>query len=115
MFDYESLKVFEKAREANRQVLLYLLRHRRIDFFIQDQLKRAAISVIINIAEGTAYITKASRRKFYIIARASVHECSSLLFVLKDSYTINQEEYDELYLVFEEISKMLLAMIKRTL
>ena len=66
---------------------------------------------MLNIAEGSAKFTKRDRRNFYVIARGSVFECSSLLSFLYDEGEIITELKIELLNIYEEISKMLFRMI----
>jgi four helix bundle protein len=56
------------------------------DFGIKDQIQRAAVSVMNNIAEGFERISKAEKRRFYAIARASCGETRSLLYVIEDLF-----------------------------
>ncbi len=48
----------------------------------KDQLQRAALSVVLNLAEGSAKPTAKERRRFYSIALASLRETQSLLTIL---------------------------------
>jgi four helix bundle protein len=66
---------------------------------------------MLNIAEGTGKATKADKRNFFTIARGSVYETVAILDVLLDDNIINNDEYNEIYALFEEVSKMLLGLI----
>ena len=75
-------------------------------------MRRAALSIQLNIAEGTSRFSKADRRNFYVIARGSAFECVAVLdFLLSINY-INTETHINFYKQLEELSKMLFAMIK---
>ena len=111
MFDFENLDVYRKAKELNREILRFLKENKRIDSYIRDQLKRASISIVINIAEGSGKFSKADKRNFYTVARGSVYECVSLLELISEEGQIDKEDFNEFYQKFETISKMLLGLI----
>ena len=111
MFDFEKLKTYKDAKELSKEVLKFLRENKQIDSYLRDQLKRASISIVINIAEGSGRFSKADKRNFYIIARGSVYECISLLELIYDDGKIDKNEFDYFYKKFEAISKMLLALI----
>jgi four helix bundle protein len=46
---------------------------------LQDQLLRAASSIVLNLAEGSERVTDRDRRRFYRISMASVRECQAIL------------------------------------
>ena len=112
MFDFEKLTVYQKAKEFDKSVLTLCL-DKTIDRIIVNQLKRAALSIALNIAEGTSRYSKADRRNFYVIARGSAFECVAVFDILHDRKNIDKGRYDELYERAEELSMMLFAMIKR--
>lgn len=73
--------------------------------------KRASLSIVLNIAEGSGKFSKADRRNFYTTSRGSVYECVALLDILIDQGGISKEEYNNLYQRYETVSKMLLGLI----
>ena len=112
MFDFEKLDVYAKAKVLNREIIRFLRDTKAIDSYIRDQLKRASISIVINIAEGSGKFSKADKRKFYIIARGSIYESVSLLELIFEDTIIDKERFDNFYRKHEELSKMLLGLIR---
>jgi len=66
----------------------------------------------LNIAEGTSRFSKPDRKNFCVIARGSVCECVAIFDVLKDDQQLSVDEFNQFYMLAEEISKMLFAMIR---
>jgi len=111
MFDFEKLDVYAKAKSFNHHILNFLNKS-KIDKTTYDQLRRASLSIMLNIAEGSGRFTKPDKRNFYVIARGSVFECVAIFDFLKDMNIINEETYNKFYSSLEEISKMLFSLIK---
>lgn len=110
MFDFEKLIAYQKAREVNRKIQKILV-EKKISVFLRDQLYRASISMVINIAEGTGKLSKNDRKNFYVISRGSVFECASLLEMLYDENIINESDLNSLKLDLEEVSRLLSGLI----
>jgi len=111
MFDFENLEVYKKTKELNKEVLVFLKQNKQIDSYLRDQFRRASISMVINIAEGSGKFSKADKKNFYTIARGSVYECVSLLEIILEEKALSKEMFDNFYSKFETISKMLLGLI----
>jgi four helix bundle protein len=77
-----------------------------------DQLRRASISIVLNIAEGTSRFSDADKRNFYVIARGSVFECVAIFDLLRSEEILLTEKFSYYYTKAEEISKMLYSMIR---
>lgn len=112
MFDFEKLIVYQKTKVYNKSVIEFMS-FNRLDFTIRDQLKRASLSILLNIAEGTGRHTSPDKKHFYIISRGSVFECAALFDLLKGVQQIPDEKFKEFYAQLHEISRMLSGMIKR--
>jgi len=112
MFDFENLDVYKRAKSLNKEIFTFLRGNKKIDRYLRDQLRRASISTVINIAEGSGKFSKADRKNFYTISRGSVYECASLLDILLDENGIDIEKYTHLKEQYETISKMLFRLIE---
>ena len=114
MQDYRNLKVWEKAHAFALEVHLVcdaLPRHSGAA--LGQQLRRAALSVPANIAEGTTRGTDVEFRRFLYIALGSATECDYHLLVAKDTRLLNEEDYESLRAKVVEIRRMLTGLIKR--
>ena len=112
MFDFHKLEVYRKSLDFNAGILA-LIKNTSIDKSIRDQLKRAALSISLNIAEGTSRFTKPDRRNFYVISRGSVYECVAILDHMLKVKALEEKQYNSLVSLLEEISKMLYTLIER--
>ena len=111
MFDFENLLVYKKAKVFNRSISRFL-EATSVDRNTNDQLRRAAFSIMLNIAEGSGRYTDRDKRYFYVIARGSTFECVAVFDYLHDESMISTTSFKEYYASLEEISKMLYALIK---
>ena len=59
---------------------------------IKDQLNRAALSIVLNLAEGTGKPTKPEQRRFYSIALGSLRETQALLRILDQQVTYQMSD-----------------------
>ena len=112
MFDFEKLEVYKKAHALTLKILRILYREKNLDLYMKDQLRRASLSVVLNIAEGTGRVSRADKKHFYTIARGSVFECVAMVKVLFDLEILNKGQCNQLYSGYEEISKMLLSLFR---
>ena len=113
MFEFEKLTVYQKSKSFDQHVLSFVCSNLSIDKVITNQLKRASLSITLNIAEGTGRSSKADRRNFYVIARGSAFECAAIFDILKDRKNLAPDDYRAFYTKAEELSMMLYAMIKK--
>jgi len=112
MFDFEKLDVYQIVKSQNLKVLTILKSNTAIDPYLMDQWKKASLSILLNLAEGTGRMDEQDKRHFLTIARGSVYEAVAILGVLQDLGTIDAKAYEELYQGYESCSKMLLAMYR---
>jgi four helix bundle protein len=79
-----------------------------------DQLRRASLSISLNIAEGNGRWHIKDRKNFWWIARGSVFECVPLLELCKRENLITYETWAGLKAELEVLSKVLTALVKGT-
>jgi four helix bundle protein len=110
--DFEKLMVYQKSKFFYNEIQENVLDINLIDKATKDQLRRAALSIALNIAEGCSRFSKADRRNFLVISRGSAYEVAAWFDLLKPGI-IETEKIAEYKNTMEEISKMLFAMIKQ--
>lgn len=77
---------------------------------LTDQLRRAALSGVLNIAEGFGKTSSADQRRFFAIARGSIAECGAMIDVLDVLALITRDEHREAKALAVRIVKMLAKM-----
>ncbi len=82
------------------------------DFGLRDQIRRAAVSVMSNIAEGFDRRTDSSFQSFLVIARGSVGEVRSQLYVALDQQFIDRQQFDDMQRDVVRIGKMLTSLLQ---
>jgi len=84
------------------------------DFGMRDQIRRASVSVMANIAEGFDCESKVEFARFLGIARRSAVEVQSILYAALDVEYINKDEFDRHYEQARK-AKALVGGFKRSL
>jgi len=108
-FDFENLEVYKKAIDFANDIYNLTKKFPKDEQFgITSQIRRAAISISLNIAEGSGR-SKKEFKHFAIMARTSVQECIPLLKMLCLQGYMNNEEMSN-YKKCEELSKMLCGL-----
>jgi four helix bundle protein len=113
MFNFEKLDVWQKAIDFAD--LVY--KHTRCfpadeRFGLTNQMRRAAVSISSNIAEGTSRMSQTEFVRFIEIATGSVFEVISQAFVGRRQGFLNEENFRVMYAVVEEVGRMLSGLRK---
>jgi four helix bundle protein len=113
MGNFKKLHVWLKAKDLTVKVYkMTNSSHFIKDFGLKDQIRRSAVSIPSNVAEGDNLDTdKQSIRHFYI-ARGSTAELRTQLIISMEIGYIGLNEFEELEKYCDEISAMLTAIIK---
>lgn len=112
MFDFCKLDVYQKAK-AFYLMISKTICSNKFDRTTSDQLRRASLSIMLNIAEGSSRFSCKDRKNFMVIARGSAFECAAILEYLFESSVIKREEFSGYLNILEEISRMLYGLISR--
>ena len=83
-------------------------------FGLTNQVRRAAVSIISNIAEGFGRRPTADRTHFYDMARASLHEVQAQLLVARDVGYLTENVHESLDSKSIECHKLLTGLINKT-
>jgi four helix bundle protein len=111
-FNFEKLRVYQDALDFSRQIYKTSKKFPKEEIFgVTSQLRRAALSIALNIAEGSG-LAKVEFKNFLRRARASVHECVPILVMALDNSYILKEGYDGFYQTCQKSAKSISALIK---
>ncbi len=112
MFDFEKLEVYQLMQQTNLKTLKLLYSNSKIDQEYREQWKRASLSMLLNLVEGTGRFSIADKKHFMTMSRSSVFECVALLKSAAEMQWVSDSVEKELYANYEQISKMLLGMFR---
>ncbi|MBR8538359.1 four helix bundle protein [Carboxylicivirga sediminis] len=112
-FSFEKLKVWQLSRQF--VVKIYKITANFPDeekFGLIKQLRRAAVSISSNLAEGSARLSGKDQQKFYQYSFSSLMEVLNQLIISSDLNYITSQQLEELRTDCEEISRMINGMFK---
>jgi four helix bundle protein len=114
MKNFRDLKVWQKAHDLTLKI------YRETKSFpaqeqhgITSQMRRAAISVTTNIAEGCCRSSDTEFARFLVIAFASASELEYLLLLSKDLELIDSKSHTSTTTEVEEVKRMLYSFIQK--
>lgn len=111
MQTFENLSVFKKAEELTH--FIYNSFENIKDYGFRDQIQRAAVSIVCNIAEGYERKGNKEYSRFLYIAKGSAGEVRALSHLAVKLGYIDGKKYDLICEKSIEISKMLSGLIKK--
>ncbi|MBI2486616.1 MAG: four helix bundle protein [Deltaproteobacteria bacterium] len=112
-FDFENLEVYKKSMDFINRIYKVTKEFPREEIFgLTSQFRRAALSIALNIAEGSGRLKKLEKRRFYEIARASVFECVPIIEVSKNQGYIEKEDCKKLRDICAELGRMITGLMK---
>ncbi|MCD4717742.1 MAG: four helix bundle protein [Desulfobacterales bacterium] len=113
MGNFQELKVWQKAKEL--AVFLYRLTGQgefAKDWGLRDQIRRAAISIPSNIAEGDELDTDRQSIKFFYIAKGSSGELLTQAIIANEIGYLRKQHFDHIKKECRAISSMLMKLVQ---
>ena len=112
--NYQKLEVWKKSMDLVEKVYQLVKKLPKEEMYaLTNQIRRAATSIPLNIAEGySKRESQAEFKRFLMMAMGSSDEVQVLLRFAKDLGYITEEEYTKGYATYKEISKMLNGMLR---
>ena len=110
---FEDLEVWQRAKDLTNLIYKYSTEGAfSRDFGLRDQMRRASVSIMSNIAEGFESQTQAMFIKYLGFAKGSAGELRAQLYIAKDQGYISQEIFSEMITLAEICSKQLARFIQ---
>lgn len=108
---FEDILAWQKSRALTKNVYSSLLDI--ADYSFRDQIYRASVSIMNNIAEGFERHTNKEFKHYLYISKGSCGEVRSMLYLAGDLKYIDSDTQNELIYSSTEVSKILSGLIKR--
>lgn len=113
-FRFERLDVWKKSLEfANTVYILTKQFPSEEKFGLTSQLRRAAVSIASNIAEGTSRTSDNEFARFIEISYGSLMECVAQLYISRDQGFIQDKDFEDMHERADELGRMLSVLRSR--
>ena len=111
---YKDLKVWKKGMDLTKAIYLFTRGFPSEEKFgLSSQIRRSAVSIPSNIAEGYGRGSRIDYCRFLKIACGSLYECQTQLELALDFEYISPQQFSRTQSIAEEVSKMLNALIRK--
>ena len=106
---FEDIEAWQEARVLAKMVYEAVKSNKGFgtDYKFREQIQSAAVSIMSNIAEGFSRRSTKEFTQFLFIAKGSVAEVQSQLYVALDQGYISQKKFNELYSKSEDVARLL--------
>ena len=110
---FEEIESWKTARQLTNSVYAHTNQAGfNRDFGLRDQIRRASVSVMSNIAEGFESRTDMQFINFLGMARASAGEVRAQLYIALDQKYITDEQFQETFVVAQTCARQIANFIK---
>ncbi len=110
---FEDIDAWQKARELTKIIYEFTSQGKIAnDFSLKDQIRRASVSIMANIAEGFERGGNKEFRQYLAMAKGSVGEVKSLLYVTLDGGSISSEQFNRIISLADDASRLLAGFLR---
>lgn len=109
---FEDLVAWQEARKLVNLIYDITQKNSFKDFALANQIQKAVVSVMANISEGFGRYSFKDSKQFYTMARGSISEAQSHLYVILDRKIISQELFQSIYDQAIKTSKLVNGLIR---
>ncbi len=110
---FEDIEAWQTARELTRQIY-ELTGHGQFagDFGLRDQMRRASVSIMSNIAEGFESRTGQLFIEYLGRAKASAGELRAQIYIARDIMYLNQSDFSQLFDLCDKCSRQISRLMQ---
>ncbi|MDZ7798012.1 MAG: four helix bundle protein [Patescibacteria group bacterium] len=114
LFRFRKFPVYKDARRFRKAVYLLANKFPKEEIYnLTSQIKRAANSILLNIAEGSNRMSDKDFGRFLINSSSSLEEVIACLDIALDEKYISKNEHQDYILLAEELGKQLIGFTKK--
>ncbi|MDO8686762.1 MAG: four helix bundle protein [Candidatus Berkelbacteria bacterium] len=113
-YRFEKMNVWIETRGFIKDIYVVVNKFPKNEqYVLGNQIRRAAISIALNIVEGSAKNSDKDFTRYLRISLGSLHEVVAGLYLAKDLKYLNEKDFQNLYDTTHKLSAMILAFIRK--
>lgn len=110
--NFKDLEIWKNSIEYVKEVYLITSKNFEREFSLKDQIRRSAVSIPSNIAEGFERNATLEFKRFLLIAKGSCGELRTQLYISRDLNLINEDKFDSLNNKLIQLSSKIGSLIR---
>lgn len=112
-FNFEKLVVWQEARALVKEIYKITANFPKEEVYgLTNQIRRAAISILLNLAEGSNRRSKKEKIRFYDMSHTSIDEVVSAFYVALDLGFVSKSDFDRVYELLNKQAAKTVALKK---
>lgn len=109
---FEDLIAWQEARKLVNLIYDITQRNSSKDFNLANQIQKAGVSIMANISEGFGRYSFKDSKQFFTMARGSIAEVQSHLYVILDRNMISKNQFQDIYEQSIKANKLINGLIR---